>query len=128
MAKSKKRARDNDNEYKTANARFKNPFQQTVDYTKMSASADDPMITTSRETRTVEYNPPSRPNTTETCPTPNVQKEPVTDTSAGRKKTQVSCFFIDIILLLRMAAVVYPPRTIWTTLRRNRRRAPCRGI
>jgi hypothetical protein len=89
MVKSKKRARKDDNEHKTASATFKNPFQQTVDYTLMSASADDPTVTTSHETRTHSYNPPARATVMGPALPTNVSKELVT-TSVGRKKTQVS--------------------------------------
>jgi hypothetical protein len=79
----------NNNEHKTVSATFENPFQQTVDYTLMSASADDPTVTTSHETRTHSYNPPARATVMgSTLPT-NVLKELVT-TSVGRKKTQGS--------------------------------------
>ena len=91
MVKLKKCTRKNDNEHKTASATFKNLFQQSVDYTLMSASADDPIVTTSHEMHTHSYNPPARPTVTDSALPSNVLKELLTtSTSVARKKMQVS--------------------------------------
>jgi hypothetical protein len=61
MANLKRRALpDDEDEYKTANARFKNPCHETRNLTLTSASAQSSQLDTVQKTRTVAYNPPTR--------------------------------------------------------------------
>jgi hypothetical protein len=61
MAKGKKRAvNENEDEYKTANARFKNPFHKTLNCTLTSASAESMQLETVQKSRTIAYSPPTR--------------------------------------------------------------------
>jgi len=80
---------ENDDEYKTANARFKNPFHKTLDYTLTSASAEGSQLQTIQETRSVSYNPPTIPVIVEPPKLPNIPEVPEPAASEP-KKTQVS--------------------------------------
>jgi hypothetical protein len=95
MPRGKKRARaleNDDDEYKTAHAWFKNPFHTTANYTLTSASAESSQLKTVQYTRTVAYNPPTRPVLV--CPPQplNTPDLPDSDTvsSDSKTKTQVS--------------------------------------
>ncbi|KAI0248980.1 hypothetical protein BJV78DRAFT_1231294 [Lactifluus subvellereus] len=64
MRKGKKRALEKDeDEYKSAHVRFKNPFHTTRTYTVTltSASDDSSQVNTVQKTCTIAYNPPTRP-------------------------------------------------------------------
>jgi hypothetical protein len=91
MRKGKKRALDeNEDEYKTANARFKNPFHTTLDYTLTSASAESSQLNTVQDTHTIAYDPPTRPvlvSPPQLLDTPDLPDSASPD---SKKKTQVS--------------------------------------
>jgi hypothetical protein len=92
MANLKRRAlTDDDDEYKTANARFKNPCHKTRNLTLTSASAHSSQLDTVQKTRTVAYNPPTRSVLVD-LPQPllDVPDLPVPIPPDSKKKTQVS--------------------------------------
>jgi hypothetical protein len=100
MGKNKKRTLDeNDDEYKTANVRFKNPYHKTVDYTLTAASALSSQLKTVQETRTVAYNPPMPIVVKPPPQLPNKLDAPQPAPSEP-KKTQVSATKVIISLVI----------------------------
>jgi hypothetical protein len=91
MPKGKKHALDeNEDEYKTANTRFKNPHHKTLDYTLTSASAESSRLDTVQKTRTIAYNPPTKPILVNPPQPLDTTDLPDSVSPDSKKKTQVS--------------------------------------
>jgi len=116
MAKGKKRAvNENEDEYKTANARFKNPFHKTRNCTLTSASAESMQLETVQKSRTIAYNPPTRSVLVDLPPPPPDMPDPPDPSSPdSKKKTQVSVAINSHIRYL----IGFSLQFLWTSLER----------
>jgi hypothetical protein len=96
MVKGKKRIRreyDGD-EYKSASAQFRNPFETSFDYTMTAASTSDSNTRTTHGSHTISYNPPPpKPVVIDTHLTTPRHESTSTQAFNNRNKTQVGALF-----------------------------------